>query len=194
MKNLYITVMSHGHENDIIYTKTEAYNIQDTIIKPLLANKNLKDTQKIVLVNACRGDIDPRLEDDDLEYVETDMNNIDVKLVTFYSSQRGYVSLLPKDGAVFIKEFCEHFDIPFNEVSMEEIATRMETVLQKKMDFCEKVTDYCAKPGVLHNIKMEFKNLVPYKSLYKKFCNLVEQLKIAANDTPVIKDRSLNSN
>ncbi|XP_037953089.1 uncharacterized protein LOC119683477 [Teleopsis dalmanni] len=191
LKQLYVTVMSHGDEGDIIYTKTDTYNIKETVLNPLLANESLKDVQKIVLVNACRGDIDPRYEDDDLEYEETNTDEIDENLVTFYSTQKGYVSLLPADGAVFIKEFCEHFDIPFKESSMEEIAERMETVLRKKMDFCEKVTDYCAKPGVLHNIKMEFKNLKGYKGLHKRISQVIDNVSSKSDDTVPAEDTRL---
>ncbi|XP_037952463.1 uncharacterized protein LOC119682958 [Teleopsis dalmanni] len=177
LKNLYIVVMSHGDEDDVIYTKTDSYNIKDTVLDAITSNKTLKHTEKCVLVNACRGTYDPRYDDDELEVEETDTSNQDETLTTIYSSQKGTVSYMLKDGARVVKEFCEEFERPFMNLSINEFAETIETNLQRKMSFESKITEYCTKPETPHNVVMEFRNIMENLSTYKELFKIIDDEK-----------------
>ncbi|XP_037941468.1 uncharacterized protein LOC119674402 [Teleopsis dalmanni] len=49
LKNLYIVVMSHGGEDNIIHTKTDTYNIKDTLFNAIMSNKTLKIHKNLYL-------------------------------------------------------------------------------------------------------------------------------------------------
>ncbi|XP_037952471.1 uncharacterized protein LOC119682962 isoform X2 [Teleopsis dalmanni] len=168
LKNLYIVVMSHGGKDDIIHTKTDTYNIKDTVFNAIMSNKTLKYTEKFVLINACRGNYDARYDDDDLVTEETDISNHDETISTIYSSQKGAKSYRSKDGAHVVQRFCEEFETPFMNLSINELAETIETKSKLKMGLDSKMTEYCVKPGTSHNFVMKFTNYSEILSTYRE--------------------------
>ncbi|XP_037937320.1 uncharacterized protein LOC119670937 [Teleopsis dalmanni] len=183
LKYLYMTVMSHGNKGGIIYTETDVYNIEDVIFKALRENITLRNLLLINLINICRGVIDPRFEDRDLVYEEIDNDDLDENFISFYSAQEGYVSYLKEYGAAFIMAFCDNFNTITTERSMLAIAQSVENTLQNKMQFSPKVTEYRAKPGVTHIIKMELANSSLYTELYGEIYDIVQNRLFAMDNT-----------
>ncbi|XP_037941472.1 uncharacterized protein LOC119674406 [Teleopsis dalmanni] len=127
-KQLYIIIMSHGTKGDIIHTKDGCYNINDTVLSPLLRNETLKPIQKLIIINPCRtGDMESDL-------VQVSPLRLPQNLTIMYSAAKDRESYLFKSGALFIQKFCEDFEKPFTVYSLGNIFERLKMKLSIEME------------------------------------------------------------
>lgn len=98
---IVIAVMSHGEKSSTIYAKDGIFGLYPTIIQKLLRNESLSDIPKIIFVEACKGNQDPRWD--------RDTNSSGSGVLIFYAAFESYVSYRdPLKGSYFTQSLCEH--------------------------------------------------------------------------------------
>jgi len=69
---LVIIILSHGDENETICAYDEHYSFQTTMVEEIIQNDTLLGKPKIFIINACKGNIEPRaikvLQQDSVPY------------------------------------------------------------------------------------------------------------------------------
>ncbi|XP_037941460.1 uncharacterized protein LOC119674395 [Teleopsis dalmanni] len=174
--------MSHGTKGDIIHTKDGCYNINDTVLSPLLRNETLKPIQKLIIINACRtGNMESEL-------VQVPPLRLPENLTIMYSAAKDRESYLFKSGALFIQKFCEDFGKPFTVYSLVNIFERLKMKLSIEME-SSKVMDYYSNNEEDGIIKMQYKNFGMFKNQLLEIQNIVLNL----NNDIVLSRRDLSS-
>lgn len=160
LKNFLLFIMSHGGANGIIYAKDgEEININTDIIKPIQSNATLKDTEKVIVILACRGDIDPEYADlDDLERIHpTTSENLSNNTTIIYSTPNNVMSIrCPKHGSPFMTSLCKHAS-KYND--LKDIVQRIDEDLRQESCFSdlEQVPELITKnPDEQHHIQKEY--------------------------------------
>lgn len=111
---LIIVVLTHGDENNVLYAKDEKYNLNDTIINPIVSkNTSLAGKPKIIIIQACKGNKTVKGH-----YVTDSSMRSAPKLAPIpsilnlyfcFSTYEGHVSYRNTvEGGLFIQSFCRN--------------------------------------------------------------------------------------
>ncbi|XP_037024566.1 caspase-6-like [Bradysia coprophila] len=138
--------MSHGEANDIVLAADKKFLLKETIIDPIMQNKNLKGIAKIFIVVACRGgkrhgvdfagDVASNYREFDRVELDASVvrsaNAIDYSNCIFsYSTFVDYVSLRTEKGTFFIQNLCDNIDKANGDTIIHSIFAEINNNLSK---------------------------------------------------------------
>ena len=124
----FLFLMTHGNEEGQLEDSSgKLFQINDVINHfNIVENAHLKDTFKMILVNACRGEEEPIFFDSPSKTINPEMHE---NLVVGFSCLERKKSPRLRGGSPFIKVTCEVFDEDYDSVPMpfllDEISKRL---------------------------------------------------------------------
>ncbi|XP_065371294.1 uncharacterized protein LOC135963391 [Calliphora vicina] len=109
---LYFITMTHGAENDILYTNDGELNFVEDILRPIQSNVTLKETNILFVNNYCRGELNGLYitHDDSKKILPTQIQQLQPNTSVIYSVPDTVISPRhPQNGALFINKFTRSF-------------------------------------------------------------------------------------
>lgn len=186
LKSFLLFLMSHGDSEDILYTHDGQVNIKTDVVKRIQANVTLRDVEKLIIVNACRGSIDAEYADDeDLEEIQpTDYKHLSENTVVLYSVPNLVQSpRSPRIGCPFIRSFCQRFRTITPSDDIRTVNEGINSDL-KQMDYFYEF-DNCVET-LAHDVASGHRVITMPENAVK----MLKLLKSIASDFPI---KSINS-
>jgi len=128
--------MSHGDENEIVEAADRDFELEETIIEPILRNQTLSGVAKIFITVACRGD--GYFEESDSNDVQTDGRLVSQKkgidyanCIISYSTYKGHVSYRSIEGTYFIQHLCKNLDEANGDTKIHSVFTKVNSELNE---------------------------------------------------------------
>ena len=134
----FMFLMTHGHEEGQLEDNSgRLFHINDVINHfNIVENAHLKDTFKMILVNACRGEEEPIFFDSPSKTIDPDLHE---NLVVGFSCLERKKSPRLRGGSPFIKVACEVLDEDYDSVPMpfllDEISKRLSNYRMNRKEW-----------------------------------------------------------
>ncbi|XP_067633559.1 uncharacterized protein [Eurosta solidaginis] len=114
---LIIAILSHGSLHDSIAASDGEYNVDDTMLYPLLDIPSLKEKPKIFIIQACKGALVPGEYKKDASVARGSPSEI----LKCYSTFEGYVSYRTEKGSPFVQALCEEIKLKGQNTDIEQL-------------------------------------------------------------------------
>uniref|UniRef100_A0A1I8PQA4 Caspase family p20 domain-containing protein n=1 Tax=Stomoxys calcitrans TaxID=35570 RepID=A0A1I8PQA4_STOCA len=113
LKNFLFFLMTHGQANNVVETPDDTLDFRKDIVNRIAANPSLKDTNITMVLNACRGDIDPIYADyfdmEEFKYSSGQDKDLPPNVAVMNSVPDGMASLrCERHGSPYIISLCKN--------------------------------------------------------------------------------------
>ncbi|XP_017753577.1 PREDICTED: caspase-8-like [Eufriesea mexicana] len=133
---IFVCILSHGCKGGIISADAEEVSIDEIEYK--FCSAELENVIKIVIIQACQGEVIGQVNDALTTDGSTNYNSSDISIYRnfciFMSTMQGFVSVRhKKDGSWFIQEFCSILQTEEERVTFLQVVRKtMKSLLKKK--------------------------------------------------------------
>ncbi|CAD7011335.1 unnamed protein product [Ceratitis capitata] len=142
---LIIVILSHGTFNDSVAASDAEYNINETILYPILDIPSLKEKPKIFIIQACKGGMVPGEYKTDASTVRGSPSEI----LKCYSTYEGYVAYRTSKGSPFVQALC-------NEIKLKGQNTDIERLMKSAIETVKNETRSKQIPCMTTNLTKPF--------------------------------------
>ncbi|XP_017492088.1 PREDICTED: caspase-1-like, partial [Rhagoletis zephyria] len=114
---LVIAILSHGSAHDSVAASDGEYNVDETMLHPILDIPSLKEKPKIFIIQACKGSLVPGEYKKDASMPRGSPSEI----LKCYSTFEGYVSYRTEKGSPFVQALCDEIKLKGQSTDIEQL-------------------------------------------------------------------------